>query len=113
MSTGDALAFSVRFSWSGIKPCGKISPAFTIQNAPKETESLRFVLKDKDAPNFQHGGAAVPYDGGGVIPEGEIDYIGPCPPPGSIHHYVWTIEALDNAGRVIAWETAEGRFPER
>jgi phosphatidylethanolamine-binding protein (PEBP) family uncharacterized protein len=92
----EASAFSANFSWSGISACGKTSPAFTIRDAPKGTESLRFVMSDKDAP-----------------PEGEINYIGPCPPSGAVHRYVWSIEALDKSGKAIARTTTEGRFPVR
>jgi phosphatidylethanolamine-binding protein (PEBP) family uncharacterized protein len=107
----DASAFSASFSWSGINACGKTSPAFTIHDAPKGTESLRFAMSDKDAPSFRHGGSTVPYDGSGRVPEGAIDYIGPCPPAGAVHRYVWTIEALDKSGKVIARTTTEARFP--
>jgi len=108
-----ASAFSARFSWSGIRACGRTSPAFTIQDAPEGTESLRFVMIDKDAPNFNHGGGTIPYNGGGRVPEGAIDYIGPCPPAGTIHRYVWTIEALDRSGKIIARATAGGSFAVR
>ena len=106
-------AFSASFSWSGIRACGGTSPAFTIQHAPEGTVSLRFVMIDKDAPNFRHGGSTIPYNGSGRVPEGAIDYIGPCPPAGAIHRYVWTIEALDRSGKNIARASAEGRFPVR
>jgi hypothetical protein len=66
------------------------------------------VLIDKDAPNFRHGGSTVAYDASGHVPEGAIDYIGPCPPAGTTHHYVWTIEALDSSGKMIARTTAGG-----
>jgi phosphatidylethanolamine-binding protein (PEBP) family uncharacterized protein len=112
-SMHEASGFSARFSWSGIKACGRTSPAFTIHDAPKETESLRFMMNDKDAPNFRHGGSTVPYNGSGRVPEGAIDYIGPCPPAGAIHRYVWTIEALDKSGKNVARAAAEGRFPVR
>ena len=112
-SMHDASAFSANFSWAGIRPCGGVSPAFTIHDAPKETESLHFIMSDKDAPHFQHGGSTVPYYGDGHVPEGAVDYIGPCPPAGAIHRYIWTIEALDKSGTIIARATAEGRFPER
>jgi phosphatidylethanolamine-binding protein (PEBP) family uncharacterized protein len=112
-STFEASAFSASFSWSGIGACGRTSPAFTIDDAPKGTESLRFVLNDKDAPGFRHGGSTVAYSGSGQVPEGAIDYIGPCPPAGMVHRYVWTIEALDKSGKTVARTTAEGRFPER
>jgi hypothetical protein len=65
---------------------------------------------DKDAPNFNHGGGTIPYNGGERAPEGAIDYIGPCPPAGTIHRYVWTIKALDRSGKIIARATAGGSF---
>ena len=109
----EASAFSASFSWSGIRACGRTSPAFTILDAPKGTQSLRFTMNDKDAPSFQHGGSTIPYNGSGRVPDGAIDYIGPCPPAGTIHRYVWTIEALDKSGTIVARTTAEGRFPLR
>jgi phosphatidylethanolamine-binding protein (PEBP) family uncharacterized protein len=109
----DASAFGARFSWSGISACGRTSPAFTIRDAPKGTESLRFMMSDQDAPSFRHGGSTIPYDGSGRVPEGAIDYIGPCPPAGVRHRYVWRIEALDKSGKIIAHTTTEGRFPVR
>ena len=105
-----ASAFSASFSWLGIKACGRTSPAFTIQDAPEGTERLRFVMIDKDAPSFRHGGSTIPYNGSGRVPEGAIDYIGPCPPAGTTHSYVWTIEALDRNGKTIARATAGGSF---
>jgi phosphatidylethanolamine-binding protein (PEBP) family uncharacterized protein len=110
-SMHEASAFSAHFSWSGIKACGRTSPAFTIDDAPKGTESLRFMMNDTDAPNFRHGGSTIPYNGSGRVPEGAIDYIGPCPPAGATHRYIWTIEALDRSGKIVARTTAEGPFP--
>ncbi|MGO9238701.1 MAG: phospholipid-binding protein [Methylocella sp.] len=112
-SMHEASAFSARFIWSGIRPCGRASPAFTIHDAPKRTESLRFMMNDKDAPHFRHGGSTIPYNGSGRVQEGAIDYIGSCPPAGTLHRYVWTIEALDKSGKIVARATAEGRFPVR
>jgi phosphatidylethanolamine-binding protein (PEBP) family uncharacterized protein len=112
-SNHHASAFSAHFLWSGISACGRTSPAFTISDAPEGTESLRFMMSDKDAPNFRHGGSTVRYDGSGRVPEGAIDYIGPCPPAGVLHRYVWTVEALDKSGKIIARTAAEGRFPVR
>jgi phosphatidylethanolamine-binding protein (PEBP) family uncharacterized protein len=112
-SMHEASAFGASFSWSGIEACGRTSPAFTIHDAPKETESLRFVMNDKDAPGFKHGGSTIPYNSSGRVPEGAIDYIGPCPPAGTVHRYVWTIEAIDKSGKVIGRAATEGRFPER
>jgi phosphatidylethanolamine-binding protein (PEBP) family uncharacterized protein len=111
ISMHEASAFNARFSWSGIRACDRTSPAFTIHDAPTGTESLRFTMNDKDAPNFQHGGSVIPYNGSGRVPEGAIDYVGPCPPADTIHRYVWMIEALDKSGKILARATAEGRFP--
>jgi phosphatidylethanolamine-binding protein (PEBP) family uncharacterized protein len=109
--TPDASAFSARFSWAGISACGRTSPAFTIRDALEGTESLRFIMSDKDAPSFRHGGSTVPYDGSGRVAEGRINYIGPCPPAGVVHRYVWRIEALDKNGKVISRTITERRFP--
>ncbi len=111
-STHAALAFSAGFSWAGIDACGRISPAFAIREAPAGTERLRLTMRDEDAPGFHHGGGVVAYDGGGAVPQGAINYIGPCPPAGAIHRYVWTIEALGKGGKVLARTSAEGRFPQ-
>lgn len=110
-ATCDAAAFSAVFSWSGIGACGGTSPAFTIGDAPKGTASLRFMMRDRDAPQFQHGGGVVPYSGAGSVPQGAITYIGPCPPAGARHRYIWSIEALDKDGKTLARTTSEGPFP--
>jgi len=108
----DALALKASFSWAGIPACEKISPAFNISDAPAETKALRFKLHDNDAPYFHHGGSTVAYTGA-QVPQGAIAYVGPCPPPGQQHHYVWTVEALDARGDVIDRTTAAGNFPPR
>lgn len=108
-----ALAFSAKFSWSGTAACSSTSPAFTIAGAPKGTTQLRFSMRDYDAPNFNHGGSTVAWPGKGNVPAGAISYVGPCPPGGQVHRYIWTIEALDAAGKTLATTQAEGRFPAR
>jgi phosphatidylethanolamine-binding protein (PEBP) family uncharacterized protein len=108
----EAFGMNASFSWAGIPACEKISPAFTISDAPPDTKSLRFTLHDNDAPHFNHGGSKVAY-GGRTVPQGAISYIGPCPPAGEVHHYVWTVEALDAHGHVLARTTAAGEFPMR
>ncbi len=60
----EAFAMKASFSWAGIPACETISPAFTIADAPAGTKSLRFMLHDKDAPHFHHGGSTVAYSGG-------------------------------------------------
>lgn len=106
-----AFAFSASFSWKGIGACGGISPAFTVRNAPKGTTSLRFAMRDTDAPNFRHGGSTVAYDGKGRVAQGAVRYVGPCPPTGQKHRYVWTIEALDKSAAVLVQTEAQGSFP--
>jgi phosphatidylethanolamine-binding protein (PEBP) family uncharacterized protein len=106
-------ALTVHFSWKGIKACENVSPAFSIRGAPKATTALRFLMHDNDAPAFHHGGSTIPYDGSGTVPEGAITYVGPCPPPGQRHHYIWTVEALDAAGHVLGRANALGLFPPR
>ena len=105
-----ASAMSASFSWSGIAACSGPSPAFTITGAPSGTANLRFAMRDYDAPDFNHGGGTVAFAGGKVA-QGAISYRGPCPPGGQTHRYVWTIEALDASGKVLATTTAQGNFP--
>ncbi len=105
-----ASAMSASFSWKGIAACTGPSPAFTITRAPSGTASLRFAMRDHDAPDFNHGGGTVPL-AGGKVPQGAISYRGPCPPSGQTHRYIWTIEALDASGKVLATTTAQGNFP--
>jgi phosphatidylethanolamine-binding protein (PEBP) family uncharacterized protein len=106
----EAFALKASFSWAGIPACDSISPAFTIADAPAGTKSLRFMMHDKDKLTFHHGGSTVVYSGG-QVPQGAITYKGPCPPEGEVHHYLWTIEALDASGHVLAKTTAAGEFP--
>ena len=107
ISVHAAPAFSASFSWSGIRACGRTSPAFTIQDAPEGTERLRFVMIDKDAPNFRHGGSTIPYNGSGRVPEGAIDYIGPCPPAGT------SSLRLDDRGFRQEWQDNRARYRRR
>ena len=48
----------------------------------------------------QHGiaaGASFPSAADGRNDAGSTGYFGPCPPPGKVHHYVFTLYALDVA----------------
>jgi phosphatidylethanolamine-binding protein (PEBP) family uncharacterized protein len=45
------------------------------------------------APNIQQVEALFLNNGVGCVAEGAIDYIGPCPPTGTSHHHIWTIDA--------------------
>lgn len=106
----NVLALQASFSWQGIAACQRVSPAFSVGDVPQGTKRLRFTLHDEQAPHFHHGGGSVAYSGA-TIPQGAIHYIGPCPPPGQTHHYVWTIEALDAKGHMLAKTTASASFP--
>ena len=90
-----------------------ISPDLSWSNIPKNTKSLAIVLSDKDAPNgiFYHwvifnipaNVQAFAQDlqqlpSGSVVGNNSWDrsrYNGPCPPKGALHHYVFTLYALD------------------
>ena len=110
-STGRATAFSVRFSWTGIPACERISPELHLSDVPPGTKKLHCEMKDLDVPGFRHGGSTVAYAGGGTVARGAIHYVGPCPPHGERHRYRWTIQALDAAGKVIGTATATEAFP--
>lgn len=92
------------------------SPQLAWNAPPTRTASLALIVTDPDAPSrtFTHW---VLYDlpegtrtltegvpGVGQLSDGalqgrndfgEIGYGGPCPPPGSPHHYIFTLYALD------------------
>ena len=109
-STTFAASFSARFSWRGVPACGSVSPAFSISGAPPGTVALSFVMHDRDAPDFQHGGSTVPYAGQRAVARGAVTYVGPCPPSGATHRYVWTIEALDAQGTTLGTTSVAGSF---
>jgi Raf kinase inhibitor-like YbhB/YbcL family protein len=95
-----------------------VSPALTWRQGPAGTTSFALILEDPDAPvkNFTHwlifnflpdtrglseaipregtltGGALQGENGGGVI-----GYLGPCPPKGPAHHYIFNLYALDKS----------------
>lgn len=96
-----------------------VSPPFAIHNPPEGTESLALLVDDPDAPDktFTHwvlfnlppqtsvlsegvdvdedfgDGSDVPLEG--VNDFGGVGYGGPCPPPGTLHHYHFRFYALD------------------
>lgn len=110
-ATLPAAAFSAKFSWRGILACGTVSPAFALKGVPRGTASLNLTMRDRDAPDFQHGGSTVPYAGHGTVPKGAVTYTGPCPPKGTSHHYIWTIHALDAKGGDLDMTEAAGDYP--
>jgi Raf kinase inhibitor-like YbhB/YbcL family protein len=93
-----------------------ISPPLTWANVPEEAQSLALIMDDPDAVNgpWAHwvlynipaeithlpphvlGGETMPWGGmQGRNDYGNIQYEGPCPPPGSIHAFYFRLFALD------------------
>ncbi len=96
-----------------------VSPPLSWSGVPEGTTELRLSLTDPDAPRgaFTHwlvtGIDPSSSDvGQGMVPAGGTEernsfgkpaYGGPCPPPGDDpHRYIFTIEALEAAGDVLA-----------
>ena len=88
------------------------SPALSWAGAPKGTKSFALVLHDADAPiagGFYHwvvynlpadahalaAGVKLAANQLGETSAGKPSYYGPCPPPGPVHHYSFTLYALD------------------
>ena len=93
-----------------------ISPELTWREVPEGTQSFALITDDPDAPigTFTHWVTFnIPADSLGLpeaVPNepqltsgalqgkndfGNIGYGGPCPPPGALHHYHFTLYALD------------------
>ncbi len=110
-----AHAFDVSFDWGDIPRCTSgnpnrvASPQFEVGGLPEGTTALRFKLADQNAP-FDHGGGTVAYAGGDAIPSGAFRYMSPCPPSGK-HTYVWTVTALDAAGKRLDTGKASKQYP--
>ena len=96
--------------------CGNISPGLRWTGAPEGTKSFAVTCYDSDAPTgsgFWHWVAynipanVTGFDEGaansGTLPPGTVEsntdlgkpgWFGPCPPPGRLHHYTFTVHAL-------------------
>lgn len=104
---------------------GNLSPALAWQHAPAGTRSIAVTVHDPDAPrpggwwhwlifNIPADTTGLPKGAGtpGHEPAGAIQsltsfestgYGGPCPPVGhGVHHYVFTVYALDTDGLAYA-----------
>lgn len=107
-------AFEVAFDFSNVRACagGSLritpSPEFRLSDVPEGTAELDFRLHDLTA-DLQHGGRALPYDGGATIAEDSFKYVGPCPIRGT-HTYEWTVTAIDAAGNPLDVTTVQGDF---
>jgi Raf kinase inhibitor-like YbhB/YbcL family protein len=97
-----------RYTCSG----ADVSPPIGWSGVPTDTQSLALTIIDPDAPgkpfvhwvtfNLPPSSTDVPE--GGPLPQGAVEgrngfgsngYGGPCPPPGSAHHYHFKLYALD------------------
>ena len=108
----DAVELSVDFAWQASDRCSRQSPEIHVANVPATTQTLQVKLKDRDVPNWNHGGGTVTYDGSGVIPAGALKsgYNGPCPSSGS-HRYEFTVKAIDAAGVIVGIGKTTHNFP--
>ena len=105
-------AIPERYSGSGTN----YSPPLNWYDAPKSTKTFALILEDPDAPKgtFTHWVAynipgtarelAENFPKQDMLPDGtcqlkndasRIGYYGPNPPPGNVHHYIFTLYALD------------------
>jgi phosphatidylethanolamine-binding protein (PEBP) family uncharacterized protein len=113
LTAPEALAFSISFAWCQASSNGG-SPNFQLGDVPKGTVNLRFAMTDLDKPEFHHGGGTVGYRGQPEVPCDAFatGFVGPSPPPGEVHTYEFTIQALDLNGKVLGATTARRKFPE-
>lgn len=87
-----------------------VSPPLSFFDVPQETVAFAIIVNDPDAHNgsFFHWvvwnipGAARTLSEGNTLGElgingfGGVRYDGPCPPPGKLHRYIFTLYALDS-----------------
>lgn len=118
--TAHAEAFSIAFTWDGLKSCTSgdprvvPNPAFVVKGVPPGTQVIDFRMKDLDVPGFNHGGGSVAISTDGTIPPGAFKYQSPCPPGGK-HRYEWTATARDKKGlgaKTLGIATAMRKYPE-
>jgi Raf kinase inhibitor-like YbhB/YbcL family protein len=91
-----------------------ISPPLAWGEPPADTRSLALIVDDLDTsarfthwvlfgipanirelPEFLSAGSVMPGAREGKNDFGEVGYGGPCPPPGNVHRYRFTLYALD------------------
>ena len=106
-------AIPVEYSCAGANR----SPALNWSGAPAGVGSFALIVEDPDAPSgtFIHWVVFnLPADATGIAGEtprtpglpdgalqgvngmGRVGYMGPCPPPGKVHHYHFELFALDS-----------------
>jgi Raf kinase inhibitor-like YbhB/YbcL family protein len=99
-----------------------LSPPLRWTAPPTATRSFRLTAIDTSAHDFVHWDArGIPaasrgLAAGGHAPRegtnsfGSTGWGGPCPPPGAAHTYVFTLQALDRRGKVLATARLVGRY---
>ncbi len=97
------------------KQCGgaNISPEMHWSGAPPGTRSFALIAYDPDATggwyhwvvynipaatNHLSSGVRLPLNELGATSFKQLGYGGPCPPPGKVHHYIFTLYALNVSG---------------
>lgn len=111
-------AFEISFTWDGLKSCTSGSPntvknpQFTLKDVPEGTKFIDFRLRDKNVPDFSHGGGVVAWNGEDSIKSGAFKYLSPCPPDGA-HTYEWIATAKSaKSGGKLATAKAKRKYPE-
>jgi Raf kinase inhibitor-like YbhB/YbcL family protein len=99
-----------------------VSPPLRWTAPPVKTAWLSLTVFDPDAPNggFLHWkigrlpatARSLPTGShlGGPNGAGARGYTGPCPPPGPVHHYQFTLRAFDRAGGLLALARLVGHY---
>ena len=100
----DGAPIDARYTCDG----ADLAPALRWTTPPEETVEIAVTLRDEDAPSFVHWAMAGidPLStslGEAQTPEfalvsrnsnGDLGYVGPCPPAGETHRYVLTVHFL-------------------
>ncbi len=105
-----------------------ISPPLSWQGVPSDAKSLVLIMDDPDAPNgtwshwvlynlppslselpenYPSGGKPEPGGMQGRNDFGDVQYGGPCPPPGSTHTYHFRLYAVDRELTMSAGATRQ------
>jgi Raf kinase inhibitor-like YbhB/YbcL family protein len=104
-----------------------ISPPLTWTAPPTRTRSLTLLVRDPDAP----GGVFIHWRASGIAPRagsiaagahfrhegrnsaGTRGWTPPCPPPGTVHHYVFVLTAVNAVGKAMARAELVARYKRR
>ncbi|MBI2137324.1 YbhB/YbcL family Raf kinase inhibitor-like protein [Candidatus Woesearchaeota archaeon] len=106
-SFADNAPIPLKFTCGG----ADVSPELVIVGVPENAKSLVLIVDDPDAPSktWEHWTVInIPPDtvriAEGSVPAGavqlmndfgRVEWGGPCPPPGKVHHYRFRLSALD------------------